>query len=553
MQSLFEIIPEEIETLAYADDITLIATSPFSRIARRKLQTAVDKIAAWAPTIGFTFAPEKSNLLHFGPHRKRLRKTPLLNLCNKTINLVRASRILGVWVDDQLKFSNHINRVRKTANRKLNILKKLCGRSFSGSRATLFLFVHGWLLPTMLHGIGIFGRGYDYAIRKLAPAYNHAIRMISGAFKSSPIPSLMSESGQVPFEYILLKSLSAKTVRWLSFARDPAVPLIARTEMLLNEIQATIPHISPRNEPRLLKWNRKMPSVDLSLLSKVKAGENPSKVLPLFRHLSREKYGNVPKYYTDGSKTSDQRVGCGIHSENLNVSLSLPTTCSVFSLEAYALLSTAFNYCPPSGSVVFSDSASVLKASFGGNVKHPWIAELSEVAVRKNITLCWVPGHSNIPGNEIADQLANVGTQMDPPNQAVPSPDAIKWLKQKIKLSWSHEWNHIHDNKLREVKNSTDTWNDRKTVSERRILTRLRIGHTRLTHEYLMEKEDPPVCIACKIPLSVKHIILNCPQYHQARVESGLADNLRQVLSNCPTGEKKILTFLQKSKLISRI
>ena len=36
---------------------------------------------------------------------------------------------------------------------------------------------------------------------------------------------------------------------------------------------------------------------------------------------------------------------------------------------------------------------------------------------------------------------------------------------------------------------------------------RLRIGHTRLTHSYLIEHTDPPKCANCNQLLSVKHIL----------------------------------------------
>ncbi|XP_055605840.1 uncharacterized protein LOC129754010 [Uranotaenia lowii] len=52
INSLFHATPYNIETLVYADDILLISTSPFARMARRRLQSAVNSIAEWAPTVG---------------------------------------------------------------------------------------------------------------------------------------------------------------------------------------------------------------------------------------------------------------------------------------------------------------------------------------------------------------------------------------------------------------------------------------------------------------------------------------------------------------------
>jgi len=42
------------------------------------------------------------------------------------------------------------------------------------------------------------------------------------------------------------------------------------------------------------------------------------------------------------------------------------------------------------------------------------------------------------------------------------------------------------------------------------LLNRLRIGHCRLTHSYLLYGDRPPTCQSCEIPLAVKHILVEC-------------------------------------------
>ena len=42
------------------------------------------------------------------------------------------------------------------------------------------------------------------------------------------------------------------------------------------------------------------------------------------------------------------------------------------------------------------------------------------------------------------------------------------------------------------------------------VYNRLRIGHTRLTHSYLIDHTDPPECTNCHQQLSVKHILTEC-------------------------------------------
>ena len=46
------------------------------------------------------------------------------------------------------------------------------------------------------------------------------------------------------------------------------------------------------------------------------------------------------------------------------------------------------------------------------------------------------------------------------------------------------------------------------------LLNRLRIGQSRLTHSYLLSGDDPPTCRSCRIPLTVKHILVECRNLH---------------------------------------
>ena len=49
------------------------------------------------------------------------------------------------------------------------------------------------------------------------------------------------------------------------------------------------------------------------------------------------------------------------------------------------------------------------------------------------------------------------------------------------------------------------------------ILARLRLGHTRLTHGYLMENGRPPTCSVCNTTVTVEHILLSCTKYKTKR------------------------------------
>ena len=49
------------------------------------------------------------------------------------------------------------------------------------------------------------------------------------------------------------------------------------------------------------------------------------------------------------------------------------------------------------------------------------------------------------------------------------------------------------------------------------ILRTLRIGHTCLTHQYILTREEPPQCPSYYCALTVVHILLECQQYNSVR------------------------------------
>ena len=76
---------------------------------------------------------------------------------------------------------------------------------------------------------------------------------------------------------------------------------------------------------------------------------------------------------------------------------------------------------------------------------------------------------------------------------------------------------------------------------EETIIHRLRIGHTRLTHSYLMEQRGrfkvPPICKFCNDPdtvMSVHHILIECPELYYQRLDFYLVPGLQYLFQNVP-------------------
>ncbi|KAL9692063.1 hypothetical protein quinque_016488 [Culex quinquefasciatus] len=128
--------------------------------------------------------------------------------------------------------------------------------------------------------------------------------------------------------------------------------------------------------------------------------------------------------------------------------------------------------------------------------------------------------------------------------------DILLWAKNAIRLAWEREWHSERDLHLRRVKPNTMPGTDRPSQEEQRALTRLRIGHTRLTHEGLFRGERA-MCDTCGVPLTVEHIICSCRKFDQHRDDT--ACNIYGALNNDPEAERKLLLYLRNTKLLEQI
>ncbi|KAJ8927553.1 hypothetical protein NQ314_019967 [Rhamnusium bicolor] len=116
------------------------------------------------------------------------------------------------------------------------------------------------------------------------------------------------------------------------------------------------------------------------------------------------------------------------------------------------------------------------------------------------------------------------------------------------------EWNGV-DAKLKEIKPEVDKWICMESFGrrERTAITRLSIGHTNLTSSYLLAGRQPPRCEDCNVPVSVKHILLECPRYGHLRRRIAIPDRLNLCLGESHINLRKTLAFLGTINLLSKI
>ena len=104
--------------------------------------------------------------------------------------------------------------------------------------------------------------------------------------------------------------------------------------------------------------------------------------------------------------------------------------------------------------------------------------------------IIWIPSHTGIRGNELAVEAAKSALNLSMSAVKCPATDLYSDVANHCQRLWKADWDGCVSNKLHSVKpllgySSLSSLSRQDAV----VLRRLRIGHTRLTHSYLLNRQ----------------------------------------------------------------
>ena len=92
-------------------------------------------------------------------------------------------------------------------------------------------------------------------------------------------------------------------------------------------------------------------------------------------------------------------------------------------------------------------------------------------------------------------------------------------IRERVAERFANLWQEYRDTFLKEIKPIAGLWSSsiRTNRREEIVLARLRLGHTVLTHSYIIDRLAPPLCPSCQLPQTVPHVLLDCQKYRRQR------------------------------------
>ncbi|KAK3894956.1 hypothetical protein Pcinc_001312 [Petrolisthes cinctipes] len=504
-------LPDGIANSMYVDDLTVWFAASRMSVAERRMQLALDRVSRWTDSHGFRFSPSKTIAMHF----YRIRGIHLdldLFMYGHRIRCVEETRFLGLLFDKRLTWVPHLRTLKVSCLKALNLLRVLSHTSWGADRATLLRLYHIVIRSKLDYGCEVYSSATDARLRVLDPVHHAGVRLATGAFRSSQIPSLLVDANEPPLD---LRRQSLMVRCWHRLHRLPdTLPCLAvssdimsqyyllhsraprpfgfRVRKAMEEMGIDDYQICPVRVPRVAPWL--LPEVfPCTCFTDKKEFLPPPVARSLFLEHAFTHRESLP-VYTDGSK-SDAGVGFGVvFPDFCRGGRFLSVSAILYALQVIFTL-------PQPSFTIFSDSCSALQALCNFNSTHPLVLAILEWLVLlgrrgRKVTFCWVPAHVGVDGNERADALAKaVVSNSRPPARChpVPAVDLRPYINATVRSCWQDRWDAIGANKLRDIRQRLGLWSY-SGLSRRwyTALVRLRIGHTLLTHGFLMERLTLP-------------------------------------------------------------
>ncbi|XP_071037930.1 uncharacterized protein [Parasteatoda tepidariorum] len=167
----------------------------------------------------------------------------------------------------------------------------------------------------------------------------------------------------------------------------------------------------------------------------------------------REEYSDYKSIYTDGCK-SEGHTASGVKFPDCTISEKLHPNCSVFTAESHAIL-LALQYILTQKRTklfIYSDSKSCIAALHNQSPNpHSIFNKILDTYDNllqdgHKVTFCWIPGHTNVTGNEVANSIAKLTNNLS--NNPLTNSDVKKSIQNILESQWQNCWKNETNNKL---------------------------------------------------------------------------------------------------------
>ena len=191
-------MPKNIQGAIYADDLALWCSEEYITTANYRLQQALQVIESWAQSWLVKVNEKKTTFTIFSLSNQK--HSVHLKLNGQTLHQEDTPTYLGVTLDRRLAWKNQLQNNQARAKIRLALMKKLSCTEWGADQNVLKKLYVGRIRPVLEYGMATSSTAAKSNTCKLSRVQHQAMRMMTGAMRSTPISAMETVTGPQPLE-----------------------------------------------------------------------------------------------------------------------------------------------------------------------------------------------------------------------------------------------------------------------------------------------------------------------------------------------------------------
>ena len=555
ISTLADNLPDEVRNSIFADYITIWANNNQKLEASDSIQRAVRTIEEWCKKKKMTLS-DKSVVTFFSNGSGDAKWIPRVTMNGLSLKFDPAPKLLGIYMSRTLSIQSQVDKVVAKVQKTNSILaclsmsqwgwkKKPLRKIFLATQRSVLDYAAPawppWLANTQLE--------------RLDRAQNQALCRITG----SPPPRIRCPELHDHFE------TTGRGFERESVQASPTAPRrialegntshrlcrdswMEKSKRLEEQLPADLQKRLPLPQIKDPPWNcyDRRWSVSTTLAGKNRSDDAKDETISIISNSGADLV-----IYTDGSAAEGIRNGGAglvvtrgspVDPEVLHsASIKGRATTSSFEKEreafGAALKWIEDSNCDPDTVIMICTDSQSLATALDGDRPETSDLSLTLDSLRRPIKIKWIPGHMGIPGNELADRVANGACNLTDKSKPITLKSAISTIKRSFKDP------PPPNARTAATYANLSTLRDEKALLSRKdatMIARLRSGHSLKLAAYrnVINPAEDPTCPKCnQAPETLEHWLLECSGTLAAREDIfGTTDVGPAIISQDPHG-----------------
>ena len=184
--------------LRNADDSAVWKTAKSVKRLVQLLQRILNIIKEWAEALGIKISAGKTEVVLYNSNLRD--NIPKLKIGNQELEYKTQGKFLGLTFDNRLHWVKHIDQLVLRCKKDLNLMRYLSGTKFGADKLTLMTIYKTLIRSKLDYGCQAYASASKSQLARLDRIQSAALRIVTGAYRSTSITDLQVECCVPPLE-----------------------------------------------------------------------------------------------------------------------------------------------------------------------------------------------------------------------------------------------------------------------------------------------------------------------------------------------------------------